>query len=444
MFRLNLGNTKIKHNKNTAGLKPVRMPPPATVFLPMTQNLGAPSSLIVKVGDTVKVGQLIAEPSSAVSSPIYAPVSGTVTKLTAYKRTDGRTADAVIIESDGLMTPVENITPPTVTDLASLIEAVKKSGIVGLGGAGFPTAVKLNVSPDKSIHTVILNGAECEPYITVDTRTMLDEADEIRDGIELLKKCMPSVSRFIIGIEKNKPECIAKMNEVFSSDTSVSVKGLPLLYPQGAEKVLIHTTTKLTVPEGKLPADVGVLVMNVTTLASISKYVKTGFPLVERCVTVDGSAIKQPMNVIAPIGTTVHDLIEFTGGLKDEAIKVIFGGPMTGFAAHSLDEPIIKTTNAVIVFSKKDAVLKPATACIHCGKCVESCPHMLEPTSFCKALDIDNLDDRLARLEELRINLCVECGCCSYVCPANRPLVESNRSAKKFVREYKAHKNSLK
>ncbi len=444
MFRLNLGNTKIRHNKNTAGLKPVRMPPPATVFLPMTQNLGAPASLIVKVGDTVKVGQMIAEPSSAVSSPIYAPVSGTVTKLSTYKRTDGRTADAVVIESDGLMTRVENITPPTVTDLESFVEAVKKSGIVGLGGAGFPTAVKLNVSPDKAIHTIILNGAECEPYITVDTRTMLDEADEIKDGIELLKKFMPSVSRFVIGIEKNKPECITKMKETFSTDASVSVKALPLLYPQGAEKVLIHTTTRLTVPEGKLPADIGVLVMNITTLAAITKYIKTGFPFVERCVTVDGSAIKKPMNVIAPIGTTVRDLIEFTGGLKDEAIKVIFGGPMTGFAAHSLDEPIIKTTNAVIVFSRKDAVLKPATACIHCGKCVESCPHMLEPTSFCKALDINNLDDRLERLEELRINLCVECGCCSYVCPANRPLVESNRSAKKFVREYKAHKNSLK
>ena len=444
MFRLNLGNTKIKHNKNTAGMKPVRMPPPKTVFLPMTQNLGAPASLIVKAGDVVKVGQMIAEPSGAVSSPIYAPVSGTVTKIDTYKRTDGRTAPAVIIESDGLMTPVEGVTPPEVTDLPSFIEAVKKSGIVGLGGAGFPTAIKLNVSPEKAIHTIILNGAECEPYITVDTRTMLDESDEIRSGIQLLKKLIPTVTRFIIGIEKNKPDCIAKMKEVFSDDTSVTVKGLPLLYPQGAEKVLIHTTTRLTVPEGKLPVDVGVLVMNVTTLASITKYIKTGFPFVERVVTVDGSAVKNPMNVIAPIGTTVRDLIEFTGGLKSEAIKVIFGGPMTGFAAHSLDEPVIKTTNAVIIFSKEDAVLKPATACIHCGKCVESCPHMLEPTSFCKALDIDNQDDRLARLEELRINLCVECGCCSYVCPANRPLVESNRSAKKFVREYKAHKESLK
>jgi electron transport complex protein RnfC len=273
---------------------------------------------------------------------------------------------------------------------------------------------------------------------------MLDEAEELREGIELLKRFLPDVSRFIFGIEKNKPECIAKIKETFASDKMVSVKALPLRYPQGAEKVLIHTTTKLIVPEGKLPADVGVLVFNVTTLAAIAKYIKTGMPLVERCVTVDGSAIRQPMNVIIPIGTSVRDLVEFTGGLDEAPVKIIFGGPMTGFAAHSFDEPVVKTTNAVLVFSEEDAILKPATACIHCGKCVESCPHMLEPTSFCKALDIDNQDERLARLEELRINLCVECGCCSYVCPANRPLVESNRSAKKFVREYKAHKANLK
>lgn len=444
MFRINLGKTKIPHNKNTAGLKPVKMPPPATVFLPMTQNIGAPATPIVKVGDTVKVGQKIAEATGTISSPIYASVSGKVVKMDTYQKSDGRTSAAVVIESDGLMTVAEDITPPTLTDLDSFVEAIRHSGIVGLGGAGFPTTVKLDVPPEKVIHTVILNGAECEPYITVDTRTMLDDSDDIKEGIELLKRFLPGVSRFIFGIEKNKPECIEKMKEVFASDGSVSVKSLPLGYPQGAEKVLIHTTTRLTVPEGKLPADIGVLVFNVTTLATIAKYVKTGMPLVERCVTVDGSAVRSPMNVIIPIGTSVRDLVEFTGGLDEAPVKIIFGGPMTGFAAHSFDEPVVKTTNAVLIFSEEDAILKPATACIHCGKCVESCPHMLEPTSFCKALDIDNQDERLARLEELRINLCVECGCCSYVCPANRPLVESNRSAKKFVREYKAHKANLK
>ena len=219
---------------------------------------------------------------------------------------------------------------------------------------------------------------------------------------------------------------------------------LPALYPQGGEKVIIYHTIGRVVPEGKLPADVGVLVLNVTTVASLAKFIKTGMPLVERCVTVDGSAINSPMNVIAPLGTSIRELIEFTGGLKESPVKVIFGGPMTGSAAYSLDEPLIKTTGAIIALAKDDAVLKPATACIHCGKCVESCPHMLEPTSFCKALDIEDRNERFARLEELRINLCVECGCCSYVCPASRPLVESNRIAKNFVREYKTHRENLK
>ena len=444
MFRLNLGNTRIPHNKNTAGMKPVRMSPPKEVLLSLIQNIGSPATPIVKIGDEVKVGQLIAEPSSPISSPIYSSVSGKVTKMESYIRSDGTVVPAIRVESDGLMTLCEGITPPTLTDSDSFIDAIRNSGIVGLGGAGFPTAIKMAVAPKGNINTIILNGAECEPFITVDTRTMLDESKEIRDGIKLLKRFAPGVKSFIIGIEKNKSQCIDEMRKVFKDDPAVSVKALPLLYPQGAEKVLIHTATKLTVPEGKLPADVGVLVMNVTTLAAISKYVKTGMPFVERCVTVDGSAIKEPKNVIAPIGTSIGDLIEFAGGFKTDAAKVIFGGPMTGFAAYSLDEPIIKMTNAIVALSKEDAAIKPATACIHCGKCVESCPHMLEPTSFCKSLNIENPDERYERLTSLRINLCIECGCCSYVCPAGRPLVESNKIAKRFVKEYKAHKADLK
>ena len=425
-------------------MKPVKMPPPAEVLLPMSQNIGAPAEPIVKVGDYVKVGQKIADSTSPVSSPIYASVSGTVSKIDTYLRRDGKSVPAIRIQSDGLMAVYDDITPPTITDSGSLISAMRASGIVGLGGAGFPTAIKMSLSPNACIHTVILNGAECEPYITADTRTMLDNSEDVKYGIELLKKIIPGATKYVIGIEKNKPDCISEMKRIFQDDESVSVKALPLRYPQGAEKVLIHTVTKLVVPEGKLPADVGVLVINVTTVAALARYVKTGMPLVERCVTVDGSAIKSPMNVIAPLGTSIRDLIEFTGGFKESSAKVIFGGPMTGSAAYSLDEPIIKTTGAVIALAKNDAVFKPATACIHCGRCVEACPHLLEPTSFCKALDIDDQGERFARLEALRINLCVECGCCSYVCPASRPLVESNRIAKNFVREYKAHKANLK
>ncbi len=425
-------------------MKPVRMPPPKEVLLPMAQNIGALSEPIVKVGDHVKVGQLIADSQAPISSPIYASVSGVVSKMDTYLRSDGKTVPAIRIESDGLMTPCEDIAPPTITDTDSFISAIRSSGVVGLGGAGFPTAIKMSLSPEANIHTVIINGAECEPYITVDTRTMLDDSEYVRDGIELLKRFIPGATKYVIGIEKNKPDCIDEMNRVFKDDEAVTVKALPLRYPQGAEKVLIHTVTKLVVPENKLPADIGVLVVNVTTIATFAKYVKTGMPLVERCITVDGSAVRSPMNVYAPLGTPISDLIEFTGGLKEHPVKVIFGGPMTGIAAYSLNEPVIKTTGAVIALASKDAILKPATACIHCGKCVESCPHMLEPTSFCKALDIEDRDERFIRLEDLKINLCVECGCCSYVCPARRPLVESNRIAKNFVRNYKAHKENLK
>ena len=444
MFRHNLGNTKIPHRKNTAEMKPIKMPPPDEVLLPLVQNIGASTKPIVQVGDSVKVGQLIADTDAAISSPIYSSVSGTVVKMETYLRSDGKTVPAVRIKSDGLMTVSDDIAPPTITDTDSFVAAIRASGIVGLGGAGFPTAIKMSVAPTGKIHTVILNGAECEPYITVDTRTMLDDSEEIRDGIAILKKYIPSAEKFVIGIEKNKPACIKKMKSVFSGDPHVSVKSLPLLYPQGAEKVLIHTTTKLTVPEGKLPADVGVLVVNVTTVANIAKYVKTGMPLVERCVTLDGSAINSPKNVIAPIGTPIRDIIEFAGGLKEDHVKIIFGGPMTGFAAYSLDEPIVKTTGAILAFVKKDSIPKPATACIHCGRCVESCPHMLEPISYAKALEIGDRDERFTKLEHLRINLCVECGCCSYVCPAKLPLVENNRLAKSFVREYKSHKTNLK
>ena len=342
------------------------------------------------------------------------------------------------------MTPYEELTPPTVTDVDSLVEALRACGMVGLGGAGFPTAVKLDAVKKGGIDTLIINAAECEPYITSDARTMLDHADLIADGITLLQRVLPTVKKYVIGIEGNKPSCIQKMKEVFASNDAVTVYTLPTLYPQGAEKVLIHNTTGRIVPAGKLPADVGVIVMNVTTLASFAKYVKTGMPLVEKCVTVDGSAVRNPQNVIVPIGTSIADLIEFTGGFAEEAGKIFYGGPMTGHNVTTTDEPILKTTNAIIALSVKDSVPPTPTACIHCGRCVDVCPHHLYSTEFCKALEIEGKDDRMARLEELSINLCMECGCCAYVCPAKRPLIESIRIGKKELREYNAHKASLK
>ena len=444
MFKMKfLGNTRIPHHKNTSGIAPVRMTPPAEVCIPMLQHIGAPATPIVKVGDEVKVGQLIAEASGYVSAPIHASVSGKVSKIDECLRLNGKTVPAIRIVSDGEMSVYEGLTPPSITDVDSLLEAVRTSGLVGLGGAGFPTAVKLDAVKKGGINTIVINAAECEPYITSDARTMLDRSDDIKSGIELLKSVL-DVKNYVIGIESNKPECIKKMESIFNGDSAVKVQALPSLYPQGAEKVLIKNTTGLVVPEGKLPADVGVLVMNVTTLAALAKYAKTGMPLVEKCITVDGSAIKEPKNVIVPIGTSIGDVIEFTGGFSCEPGKVIFGGPMTGLPAHSLSEPVIKNNNAVLAFAPADSHVKKTGACIHCGRCVEACPHFLNPVNFNRAMSIESLAEKVERLEEESINLCMECGSCAFVCPAGRPLIENNRLAKALVRDYKEHQSSLK
>ena len=439
-----LGNLSISHHKNTANCSPVRMSAPKEVLLPMDQHIGTPAIPVVKVGDEVRVGQLVATASGEVSAPIYASVSGKVIKIEDSLSSNGKTVSAIRIESDGEMTAFEGLTPPSITDLESLLEASRKSGIVGMRGAGFPTAAKLEALKKNSIHTVIINGAECEPYITSDARTMLDETDCVYDGIKLLQKVSPQIKQYIIGIEKNKPECIKALGDITKDDQSVQIKTLPLLYPQGAEKIMIYNTTGITVPEGKFPADVGIIVINVSTLASLAKYVKTGMPLVERCITVDGNAVANPKNVIAPIGTPVCEVLDFVGGLSDTNCKVIMGGPMMGHALRSLSEPVLKTTNAITALTEKETLGKKMTACIHCGRCVDVCPNSLNPTSFCKALKVDNIDERMAMLAEAHVNLCMECGCCAYVCPAARPLAENIRVAKNTLKEYTAHKAGLK
>ena len=438
-----LGNTHIPHHKKTTESSPVKMPVPGEVLLPMAQHIGAPATPIVKVGDEVKVGQLIAKPEGYVSAAIHAPVSGKVTKIEDYQLYNGRTVPAIRIESDGLMTVSDEVAPPKVVDGESFIEAIRSSGLVGLGGAGFPTAVKLDGAKKGAIHTVVVNVAECEPYITCDTITVMEQQDAICQGIDLLEKYIPSIQNIVFGIEENKPQCIAKVKEYFKGNGKVSVVTLPSLYPQGAEKVLIYNTTKKVVPEGKLPADIGVLVINVTTLTVLANYIKTGMPLVEKCITVDGSAVNNPKNVIVPIGTTLREVFTFMGVDLENVGKVLFGGPMMGVAAQSLEQSVEKRTNALTVLSLEDCVEHEATACIHCGRCVHACPMQLNPTIFSKALTMGK-EEKMAVLEENRINLCMECGCCSYVCPAGRPLVANNRLVKAELRDHKAHLSTLK
>lgn len=438
-----LGKTHIPHHKNTADLAPVIMPIPKEILLPVSQHIGAPATPVVKAGDMVKVGQVVAEASGFVSSPIHSPVSGKVLKVETTLLGSGQEIPLIRIENDGLMTGADELVAPEVSDHESFINAVKNSGVVGLGGAGFPTAVKLDAVKNGEIHTVVINGAECEPYITSDTRTMLDRPELIFEGISLLEKYVPTAGKFVFGIEKNKPECIEKIARIFRDNEKVSVMPLPALYPQGAEKVLIYNTTGIVVPEGKLPADAGVLVINVTSLAAIAEYIKTGKPLMTKCLTVDGSAVKEPKNVIAPIGATVRDVLEFVGVDLENVGKVLFGGPMMGIAAMTFDDPVTKRNNALTVMDIKETEEREPTACIHCGRCVSACPMGLNPTIYSRALSIEG-EEKFIRLEENKLNLCMECGCCSYVCPANRPLVQNNRLAKGVLRDYKAHKSTLK
>lgn len=426
-----LKGVTVPHRKNTAKMEAVCMPAPKSVALPVNMHIGALAVPVVKAGQSVAVGDLVAAASGAVSSPVYASVSGTVKKIDTVLASNGNYVDAVVIESDGEMRVSENVKPPVVTNYDEFIEAVSASGVVGLGGAGFPTAVKLNVKDLSRIKAVIINGAECEPYITSDTRTMLDDAEWIEKGIKLLEKFL-EVKQIVIGIEKNKPECIAKMNEIAAKDGAVTVKALPSLYPQGGEKVLIYHTIGAVVPEGKLPIDAGAVVLNCTTLAVIAKYIETGMPLVSKCVTVDGSAVKEPKNVIVPIGTALADVFEFCGGFKAEPKKVLYGGPMMGIAVPDMNAPILKNTNAIIAMDEKDAVVRKTTPCIRCGSCVDHCPLKLNPVAISKALA--NNDG--AELEKLKVNLCMECGCCSYICPTAQPLVQRNKLAKSALRSY--------
>ena len=429
-----LHGVHVPHRKNSAGKAPVRMDIPASVTIPCAMHIGAPAKPIVKAGDLVKVGTLIAEQNGFVSSPVYASVSGKVTKVDDLILSNGKTAPAITIESDGLMASDESITAPVVNSKEDFIEAIKKSGIVGLGGAGFPTYVKFNV-PDGKVDTLVINGAECEPYITSDTYTMCERAEDMAKAIEATIKYI-GVKRVVIGIENNKKEAIAKMKALAERFAEMEVKVLPAVYPQGGEKVLVFHTVGRVIPAGKLPADVGCIVANCTTMAAIGKYLADGMPLTEKCITVDGGAVKENANVIAPIGTAFIDVINAAGGLSEDPAKVLSGGPMMGISVPDVSYPVLKNTNAIIAMSEKEAKPPVETSCISCGACANHCPLRLDPAVFAKAYQHGDTDT----LRKMRVDICMECGCCSYICPAKRPLVHYNKMAKEALRELDAKK----
>ena len=417
------------------------MPAPSTVTIPMSMHIGAPAKPVVKVGDLVKVGTLIAEAGGFVSAPIHASVSGKVTKITDYLLSSGTPVPAVVIESDGEMTPAETVIPPVVNSRESLLEAIRNSGVVGLGGAGFPTHVKFNVDPDR-IEYLVINGAECEPYVTSDTRTMLDRVADMKRALLAMNEYF-GIKDIVIGIENNKKAAIKSMMSLMKEMAAegkcrFTVKALPAVYPQGGEKVLIYHTVGRTVPVGKLPIDVGCIVVNCTTLAAIGSYLETGMPLVAKCVTVDGGAVKEPKNAIVPIGTAMADVFDFCGGLTETPDKVVYGGPMMGITVPDTTAPILKNTNAILALTKKETKLPKTTACIRCGSCLNTCPFSLSPAQIARAYD---KRDAVA-LDDLSVNACMECGCCSFVCPANRPLVQTNKLAKQFLKEEKAKEDT--
>ncbi len=420
----------VPHEKATAGMETVKMPVPRHVIIPMQMHIGAPAEPVVKKGDAVQVGTLIGRATSFVSANIHASVSGTVLEVASIRMVNGVVCKAVAIEADGNQTVDPACTPPEVTDKKTLLAAILGCGLVGVGGAGFPTHVKLAAD---TIDTLIINAAECEPYLTTDAREMLECSDSILEGIAaVMRYC--KIPRCIIGIERNKPECIDLMCSLVREMDGVSVKPLPMRYPQGAEKTLIESCTGREVPQtapgGKpgIPADCGCVVMNVTTVSTLGKYLKTGLPLVSKRVTVEGDAIASPQNVEVPIGTLYSDVIAACGGIKNgvELGKVIFGGPMMGGAAPGTDYPVLKQNNGLLLLSRKAAALPDPEPCIRCGRCISACPMGLEPVVIAESFAARDA----GALGKRSIDLCVACGSCTYVCPAKRPVAQTMALAK--------------
>ena len=421
-----LNGIRLKHDKDTQNCQTVEFPLPKQVIIPMSQSMGAPCDCLVKAGDCVKVGQKIGDTAAFMSAPIHASVSGTVKEIADYLLPNGGVCKAVIIDSDGEQTKADGIEPPVITDRDSFIAAIRESGLTGLGGAGFPTHVKLNFDAVKTpVDTLVINAAECEPRITSDFREMIENPTDVIEGILAVQKYL-GIPHCKICIESNKPEAIALMKQKTTEIKSVEVLTLPSHYPQGAEKVIAFSATGRIIAEGELPSNQGVMVMNVSTAAFISRYCKTGMPLVSRRITLDGNALtKNQGNYSVPIGTRVSELLEFAAADKPE--KVLYGGPMMGFCLYDTDQPVIKTTNAILAL--KDIKNYKQTACIRCGLCTRACPMKLMPVSLAAAYEAKDVNE----LMSLKIMLCMNCGSCSYVCPAHRPLAEMNQLAKGII-----------
>ncbi len=403
--------------------------PKGDLVYPLSQHIGAPAQPIVAKGDRVLAGQKIAESAGFVSAPIYASVSGTVKAIEPRRVVTGDSVMSIIVENDGLyedvgfypVAPLEKLTKE------EIIDAVKEAGIVGMGGAGFPTHVKLSPKDPDKIEYVIANCAECEPYLTSDYRRMLEEPEKLIGGLKIILKLFDK-AHGILAVEDNKPECIAVLKQLTKDENRITVKALKTKYPQGAERQLIYATTGRKINSSMLPADVRCIVNNVDTIVSVYRAVVEGRPLMERIVTVTGDAIKNPRNFRVRIGTNYAQLVEEAGGFKGKPEKIICGGPMMGFAMFDLQVPTTKTSTALLAFSKDDVAAMEPGPCINCGRCVEVCPGRVIPSRLADYAENFNEEAFLANdgME------CCECGCCSFVCPAKRPLTQEIKSMRKI------------
>lgn len=432
MSQKHLQSIHVSHYKHTAGCATEVMPIPDVVKISMSQHIGAPCKPLVAKGDYVKVGQLIGDTDAFVSAPIHSSVSGTVTGLEEQRNAMGGVDTLVVIETDKKQEICEEIKVPEAENLADFVKAIRASGLVGLGGAAFPTHIKFNPKNLDDVHTLIVNAAECEPFITSDHRLMLEDAEDLIAGCQLVMKHI-GLDEGYIGIEENKMDAIEHLDKLLAAKGITNIKTFKLQarYPKGAERVLVYEITGKTMNAGVLPADLGIILSNVTTIAFVGQYFRTGMPLTTKRITIDGDAVTTPKNVIAPLGTSVSDVIEFCGGYKQEPKKILMGGPMMGRAIFSDAMPIVKNNNAILAFSKEQALVKEETACINCGRCHQACPFKLIPTALADAYEKRDAE----ALSRLKVMQCMECGSCSYICPARRPLGFMNKLGKAIVKE---------
>ena len=409
-----------------------RMPFADELVFPLRQHAGKPALLCVKVGDHVERGDTLGEADGFMSVPIHASAAGTVVDFDWWPHPDGSMAMAVRLKVDRYAPQVarprlvprwEGLTP------AEVVQAVQRGGVVGLGGAAFPTHVKLAPPKDSAVHTLIINGAECEPYLTSDHRTMVEYAPRVLFGIRVMMRSL-GVRKCVVGIERNKPDAIEAMRAAVPADLAVEILPLTVKYPQGAEKMLIKAVTGVEVPSGKLPVTVGVVVQNVGSVAAIAEVFETGLPLIERIVTVSGHGLRRPANLIVPVGTKLRDLLAFCDGVTADAAEVIIGGPMMGQAQANLDAPVIKGTTGVVVLAKNETREQRSWPCIHCGRCLEACPVFLNPSMLGDLARVGRYDEMSAN----HLADCMLCGSCAYVCPSNIPLAQLFQASKTALR----------